>query len=107
MKLNAGDLHGSVAAKIKIGDWTLESPGFPTTWVWTVTDTGLRFSAVAIGPLDEMRPDVDVEALLSGRSTYVPEAAGVTLQACSGGLCLPLNRGNEFQADFALALADR
>jgi hypothetical protein len=106
VKVDAGDLHGSVAARIKVGTWTLESPGFPTTWVWTVTEAGLQFSAVAIGPLDEMRPDVDVEALMHGRSTWVPEAAGISLQVCSGGLCLPLNQGNDFQADFALALAE-
>jgi len=104
VKVEAGDLRGSVAGAIRIGDWTLESPGFPTTWVWTVSDDGLDFSAVAIGPLDEMRPEIDAEALLAGRSTHVPEAAGVALQACSGALCLPLNRSNEFRATFQVPL---
>lgn len=102
VRLVAGDLRGTVASSIRIGSWTLESPGFPTTWVWTVSDDGLAFSAVAIGPLDEMRPDVDAHSLLAGQSTWVHEAGGVTLQACSGSLCLPLNRGNDFRAEFTI-----
>ncbi|MCP4871945.1 MAG: hypothetical protein GY898_24840 [Proteobacteria bacterium] len=103
-KIVAGDLRGSVASSLQIGSWTLESPGFPTTWVWTVSDDGLAFDAVAIGPLDDMRPDVDADGLLAGRSAWVHEAGGVTLQACSGSLCLPLNRGAEFRAEFSIPL---
>lgn len=104
VKLEAGDLRGAVASKVKIGDWTLESPGFPTSWLWTVSDDGLTLSAVCVGPLDELRPDVDLDALLDGRSSVVPEARGVTLQACSGGICLPLNAANDFSTELTVAL---
>ena len=106
VQVKAGDLRGEVARLLRIGSWTLESPGFPTTWVWSVDETALSAHAVAVGPLDEFRPDKDLQSLLDGRSTCVPEAAGVKLQACSGSICFPLDRSNDFQADFQVELPE-
>lgn len=102
--VKAGDLHEGPEAAIRIGDWTLESPGFPTCWAFRIDGEELRFAGLALGPLDEDEPDADIEGLLDGSSCWVPEAAGSSAQACSGSICLPLNARNAFHADFALPL---
>ena len=104
VRLEAGDLHDAPENTIRIGDWTLESPGFPTSWAFVIGDNALRFSGLALGPLDEGQPDADVDRLLDGSSCWVPEAASASALACSGALCLPLNARNEFRAEFAIPL---
>jgi len=104
VKVTAGDLHTGAARSVRLGGCTLESPGFPTTWVFRTEPNRLALHSVAIGPLDEFRPDQDLGALLDGRSTWVPEAAGARLQACTGGFCLSLDRGNDFSADLEVDL---
>jgi hypothetical protein len=102
--LSAGDLHDGPEGAIRIGEWTLESPGFPTTWAFRLGADRLDFCSLALGPLDEAAPDADVDALLQGQSRWVPEAGWVSAQACSGLLCLPLSAKNGFHADFAIPL---
>lgn len=105
VKVSAGDLYAGAETSVRVGDWTLESPGFPTTWAFRVGDEDLGFHALALGPLDEASADEDLDGLLDGDSCWVREAGGVSAQACSGLLCLPLNAGNGFHADFAIPVA--
>ncbi len=102
VKVDAGDLYDAPARTVRVGPWTLESPGFPTTWAFQPCEEGLRFAALHLGPFDQDDPEDALEDLLAGRSGWVPEAEALTVQACSGLLCLPLNAKNGFFADFVL-----
>ncbi len=103
--LKAGDLYDGPEGAVRVGAWSLESPGFPTSWAFRLGEDGLTFHALALGPLDEAAPEEDVRGLLDGQSCWVPEAGAVAAQACSGLLCLPLSARNSFHADFVVPLA--
>jgi hypothetical protein len=103
VRIKAGDLYDGPEGAVRVGGWTLESPGFPTSWVFRLDDE-LRFHSVALGPLNETAPAADLDDLLGGDSCWVSEASGISAQACSGLLCLPLNAGNGFHADFSIPL---
>ncbi len=102
VRVKAGDLYADPPRTVKIGAWTLESAGFPTTWVWGVHADELRFRAVALGPFQDLPAAEAVRDLTEGRSHVVREARGTKLKACSGGFCLVLDEGNEFSQEFAL-----
>lgn len=102
VKVDAGDLHDDPRRTVQVGAWTLESPGFPTTWAFLPDADGLRFAALHLGPFEPDDPEEGLRDLLEGRSGWVAEAESLTVQACSGLLCLPLNAKNSFSADFLL-----
>ena len=97
---------GEYVRDIAIGHATFSGPGVPFGILLEVKDDNrLDFRGLTLGPLSEPVPAA-IDALLSGRSQWVPEAAGITITACVGGLCLPLNAGNEFRAPFSILLAE-
>ncbi len=102
VRVEAGDLYADPPRTVRIGAWTLESAGFPTTWVWGVRDSELRFRSVALGPFQGLGPAEAVRDLTEGRSHIVSEARGAKLKACSGGFCLVLDADNDFSQEFAL-----
>jgi hypothetical protein len=104
LRVQAGDLYGDPPRSVRIGTWTLESAGFPTTWVWGVEPDELTFRAVALGPLHGSSPSEAVRDLTEGRSQIVPDARGAKLTACSGGFCLVLDAGNDFSQDFSVPI---
>ncbi len=104
VRIHAGDLWDEVARSLRIGAWVLRSPGFPTTWVWTLDDGGLSFCSLALGPLSDRQPEADIAELLAGRSCWVPEAAGMSVEAKRGKEVLALNADNQFSAAFLIDL---
>jgi hypothetical protein len=102
VRLKAGDLYANPPRTVRIGTWTLETVGFPTTWVWGVEPEEIRFRSVALGPLQGLPAAEGFRDLTEGRSLVVREAQGAKLTACSGGFCLVLDRANEFRQDFAI-----
>jgi hypothetical protein len=103
-KIDAGDFLGDAARRIRVGAWTLESPGFPTAWLWALEPDGLAFVALQLGPLDARDPAAALDALLRGESQVVEEARGVRALACCGALCLPLDSGNGFRAALSIRI---
>lgn len=104
--VNAGDLYGEPADHVALGGWSLQSPGFPITWVFEVEAQALSFSALAVGPLDHHVPEHDVASLLGGESVWVHEAGGLTVQACAGDLCVPIRGSDDFRASFSIPWPD-
>ena len=41
--VKVGDLYADPPSSIRIGSWTLRSPGFPTSWLWDMDDDGNLF----------------------------------------------------------------
>lgn len=104
VRVKAGDLYANPPRTVKIGTWTLESAGFPTTWVWGVEKDELQFRSVALGPFQGVSAGEAVRDLTEGRSHIVAEAQGTKLMACSGDFCLVLDRDNDFSQDFAVPI---
>ena len=100
--ITAGDLYRDPPRVVRVGSWTLETAGFPTTWVWGVEADRLRFRAVGLGPLQGGPPSAGIRSLTEGRSQVVQEARGAKLTACSGGFCLVLDDANDFSQDFSV-----
>jgi hypothetical protein len=104
VRVEAGDLYADPPRSVRIGTWTLESAGFPTTWVWGIEPEELSFRAVALGPLHGSSPGEAVRDLTEGRSLIIPEARGARLTACSGGFCLVLDAANDFSQEFSVPI---
>ncbi|HCP45607.1 MAG TPA: hypothetical protein DIU15_06180 [Deltaproteobacteria bacterium] len=103
-RLKVGDLYANPPSSIRIGSWTLRSPGFPTSWLWDIDDDGLHFVALALGPLSHHEPEDDISRLLAGTSYRVPEAAGITIRATSPDQDHPLDESNGYWARFSVPL---
>ena len=104
VRVKAGDLYDNPPRTVKIGDWTLESAGFPTTWTFGVTHEELRFRSVALGPFQGTSAVDGVRDLTEGLSRIVSEAKSARLTVCSGPFCMVLDQSNEFHQDFAVPL---
>ena len=101
----AGDLYDDPAGRIRIGHWTLESPGFPTTWIFAPDARGgLTFCSLILGPIPSSIPQAELSAALAGTSAWPDEAAGVTVKVCAGPVCFALRESNDFRADFRIRL---
>lgn len=101
----AGDLYDDPAGRVRIGHWTLESPGFPTTWVFAPGDRGgLAFCSLILGPIPSSIPEAELSAALAGTSAWPEEAAGARVRVCAGALCFVLREENGFRADFRIRL---
>ena len=105
VKVSAGDLYDDPADSVRIGHWTLQSPGFPTTWVLEPDAGGLAFCSLILGPIPGDIPEADLSAALAGTSAWPDEAAGVRVRVCTGPICLLLREENGFRADFRIRLA--
>ncbi len=104
VKVSAGDLYDEAADIVRVGHWTLRSPGFPTTWIFTPDEGGLTFCSLILGPLTSGIPEADLSAALAGTSEWPDEAAGTTVSVCAGPVCLVLKESNGFRADFRVRL---
>jgi len=103
-RMKVGDLYNDPPAAIRIGSWTLRSPGFPTSWLWDIDEAGLHFLALALGPLGDDAPKQDLSRLFSGSSYRVPEAAGIRIQVESPDSEHLLSETNDFWAQFTVPL---
>lgn len=101
----AGDLYDEPAGRVRIGHWTLESPGFPTTWIFAPDDEGgLTFTALILGPIPSAIPQAELSAALAGTSAWPDEAAGAQVRVCAGPMCFVLQESNDFRAGFRIRL---
>lgn len=101
----AGDLYDDPAGRVRIGHWTLESPGFPTTWIFEPdANGGLTFCSLILGPIPSSIPQAELSAALAGTSAWPDEAAGVQVRVCAGPMCFVLRESNDFRADFRIRL---
>jgi hypothetical protein len=104
VEVDAGDLVDGAADAVRIGGWTLKSPGFPTTWVWVTEPGRLRYLTVGLGPLPALEAEAAITAALAGAPFFPDEAEDAVLQACTGALCLPLRGRDSFRGSFAIRL---
>jgi len=104
VKVSAGDLYGEAADLVRIGHWTLRSPGFPTTWIFSPDEGGLTFCSLILGPLTSGIPEADLSAAFAGTSEWPDEAAGAVVPVCAGPVCFVLKEANGFRADFRIRL---
>ncbi len=101
----AGDLYDDVAGRVRIGHWTLESPGFPTTWIFEPDPLGgLSFRSLVLGPLPSSVPHLALSDALAGTSSWPEEASGVQVKVCAGLMCLVLREDNGFRTEFQIRL---
>ncbi len=101
----AGDLYDDAAGRLRIGHWTLESPGFPTTWIFEPdADGGLSFQALILGPLPSSVPHLALSEALAGTSVWPEEASRVQVKVCAGLMCFVLREDNGFRADLRIRL---
>ena len=104
LEVDAGDLYDDPAGIVRIGHWTLASPGFPTTWVFEPdARDGAAFVSMALGPLPDI-PEADLSAAFAGTSCWPDEASGATVKVCAGPVCFVLREGNGFRAEFRVRL---
>ena len=105
LTVDAGDLYDDPASSVRIGHWTLRSPGFPTTWIFAPeADGSLSFCSLILGPTTSGIPEADLSAALAGTSCWPDEADGVRVTVCAGPVCLPLRESTGFRADFRIKL---
>ena len=105
LRVDAGDLYEDPAGRVRVGHWTLESPGFPTTWIFALdADGALAFCSLILGPTTSGIPEADLSAALAGTSCWPDEAASVRVTVCAGPVCLPLREATGFRADFRIKL---
>jgi hypothetical protein len=104
LEISAGDLYDEPASAIRMGQWSLQSPGFPSTWIFEADPGGLRFCSLILGPVPGDIPEADLSAALAGTSAWPDEAAGLKVRACAGLLCMVLREENGFRADFRIRL---
>ena len=102
--VKAGDLWDDPPHTVRVGSVTLESPGFPTTYVFGVEDGAVAFRALALGPFHHRYPDENVEKLLAGESYVIEEAQGAAVRVCVGGFCTVLSQKNGFRSRFRAVL---
>jgi hypothetical protein len=101
----AGDLYDDPAGRVRVGHWTLESPGFPTTWVFEPDgENGLLFQSLILGPLPSSVPHLALSEALAGTSVWPAEADRVQVKVCAGPMCFVLRESNGFKADLRLQL---
>ncbi len=101
----AGDLYDDPAGKVRIGHWTLQSPGFPTTWIFEPDARGgLTFCSLILGPIPSSIPEAELSAALAGTSAWPDEAFGAQVRVCAGPICFVLREDNGFRADFRIRL---
>ncbi len=104
LEVSAGDLYDEVVEVVRIGHWTLASPGFPTTWMFEPDEGGLSFCSLILGPLPGDIPEAELSAAFAGTSAWPDEASGVTVRVCAGPVCLVLKESNGFRTDFRIRL---
>jgi len=102
--VSVGDLYDDPADTIRVGHWTLQSPGYPTTWILEPDEGGLSFCALLLGPMPGGIPEAELSAAFAGTSVWPDEADGLKLRVCAGPICLILREQNGFRADFRIRL---
>jgi hypothetical protein len=105
LTVSAGDLYDDPADSVRIGHWTLQSPGYPCTWIFEPDDGGLSFCSLILGPMPGGIPEAELSAAFAGTSVWPDEASGIKLRVCTGPVCLVLREDNGFRSDFRIRLA--